>query len=104
MDYDVLIIGSGFGGSVSAMRLAEKGYDVGVLEVVRLSAAVERQLPRWRGTGVRGGELFVEARGEPRMHYVLVSDTARTQLVPRDPADPTPALAALETMTVAWRT
>ena len=30
--YDVLIIGSGFGGSVSAMRLAEKGYDVGVLE------------------------------------------------------------------------
>ena len=31
-DYDVLIIGSGFGGSVSAMRLTEKGYRVGVLE------------------------------------------------------------------------
>jgi cholesterol oxidase len=31
-DYDVLIIGSGFGGSVTAMRLAEKGYRVGVLE------------------------------------------------------------------------
>lgn len=30
--YDVLIIGSGFGGSVSALRLAEKGYSVGVLE------------------------------------------------------------------------
>jgi cholesterol oxidase len=30
--YDVLIIGSGFGGSVTAMRLAEKGYRVGVLE------------------------------------------------------------------------
>jgi cholesterol oxidase len=30
--YDVLIIGSGFGGSVTAMRLAEKGYHVGVLE------------------------------------------------------------------------
>ncbi|WP_028923173.1 GMC oxidoreductase [Pseudonocardia acaciae] len=34
-DYDVLIIGSGFGGSVSALRLTEKGYRVGVLEAGR---------------------------------------------------------------------
>ena len=32
MDYDVIIIGSGFGGSVPALRLSEKGYRVGVLE------------------------------------------------------------------------
>jgi cholesterol oxidase len=31
-DYDVLVIGSGFGGSVTALRLTEKGYSVGVLE------------------------------------------------------------------------
>jgi len=31
-DFDVIIIGSGFGGSVSALRLVEKGYHVGVLE------------------------------------------------------------------------
>ena len=31
-DHDFVIIGSGFGGSVSALRLAEKGYDVVVLE------------------------------------------------------------------------
>lgn len=30
--WDFLIIGSGFGGSVSALRLAEKGYSVAVLE------------------------------------------------------------------------
>ena len=34
-DYDVLIIGSGFGGSVTALRLIEKGYRVGVLEAGR---------------------------------------------------------------------
>ena len=31
-DFDVLVIGSGFGGSVTALRLTEKGYRVGVIE------------------------------------------------------------------------
>ncbi|NYG55041.1 GMC oxidoreductase [Nocardioides perillae] len=31
-DYDVLVVGSGFGGSVTALRLTEKGYRVAVLE------------------------------------------------------------------------
>lgn len=34
-DYDVVVIGSGFGGAVSALRLTEKGYRVGVLEAGR---------------------------------------------------------------------
>ncbi len=34
-DYDWIVVGSGFGGSVSALRLAEKGYDVAVLECGR---------------------------------------------------------------------
>jgi len=33
--FDWLVIGSGFGGSVSALRLAEKGHSVGVLECGR---------------------------------------------------------------------
>lgn len=35
MDADVIVIGSGFGGSVSALRLTEKGYSVLVLEAGR---------------------------------------------------------------------
>ena len=34
-DFDYIVIGSGFGGSVSALRLAEKGYKVAVLEMGR---------------------------------------------------------------------
>ncbi len=32
LDYDFVVIGSGFGGSVSALRLAEKGYKVLIIE------------------------------------------------------------------------
>jgi len=32
LDFDFIVIGSGFGGSVSALRLAEKGYRVAILE------------------------------------------------------------------------
>ncbi len=35
LHYDVLVVGSGFGGSVTALRLTEKGYRVGVLEAGR---------------------------------------------------------------------
>jgi len=31
-DFDYIVIGSGFGGSVSAMRLSQKGYNVGMIE------------------------------------------------------------------------
>ncbi len=34
-DFDFIVIGSGFGGSVSALRLVEKGYKVAVIEMGR---------------------------------------------------------------------
>ncbi len=46
-DYDVLIIGSGFGGSVSALRLTEKGYRVGVLEAGRRYADADFAKNSW---------------------------------------------------------
>ena len=47
-DFDVLVIGSGFGGSVAALRLTEKGYRVAVLEAGR--RFTEKDFPKtsWR--------------------------------------------------------
>ncbi len=47
-EYDVVVIGSGFGGSVAALRLAEKGYTVGVLEAGRRFADHEFPQTSWR--------------------------------------------------------
>jgi cholesterol oxidase len=52
-DYDVVIIGSGFGGSASALRLSEKGYRVAVIESGR----------RWDGTP---GTDFPKTNWNPR--------------------------------------
>jgi cholesterol oxidase len=47
-DYDVVIIGSGFGGSVSALRLREKGYSVAVIEAGRRFSDKDFPKTSWR--------------------------------------------------------
>ncbi len=47
-DFDVLVIGSGFGGSVAALRATEKGYRVGVLESGRRFTDDELPKTSWR--------------------------------------------------------
>ena len=47
-DYDVLVVGSGFGGSVAALRLTEKGYRVGVLEAGRRFTDSDFPKTSWR--------------------------------------------------------
>jgi cholesterol oxidase len=61
-DFDVLVIGSGFGGSVTALRLAEKGYRVGVVEAGRRFGPKDFARTNWNlrrflwmpGLGLRG--------------------------------------------------
>src|SRR5690242_10164309 len=47
MDCDFLIVGSGFGGSVSGLRLCEKGYQVVMLEKGRRFAAADFPKSNW---------------------------------------------------------
>jgi cholesterol oxidase len=78
-DFDFIVIGSGFGGSVAAHRLTEKGYRVGVMEMGR--RWTPQNLPRtnwrisrwiWRpGLGLRG---FFNI--EPFRHVVILHGCA----------------------------
>ncbi|HUW17440.1 MAG TPA: FAD-dependent oxidoreductase, partial [Actinomycetes bacterium] len=45
---DVVVVGSGFGGSVAALRLAEKGYRVVVVEAGRRFADADHATTSWR--------------------------------------------------------
>jgi hypothetical protein len=63
-DYDVVIIGSGFGGSVAALRAAEKGYSS--------AAGIHRKCGRREGLQLRRGHPQ-EVRQVPlRFRDVLV--------------------------------
>jgi len=46
-DFDFIVIGSGFGGSVTALRLAEKGYRVAVMEMGRRWQAEDFPRTTW---------------------------------------------------------
>src|SRR4051812_32364380 len=47
-DFDFIVIGSGFGGSVSALRLTKKGYRVAVLEMGRRWTAQDFPTTNWK--------------------------------------------------------
>ena len=47
IDHDVVVIGSGFGGSVAALRAAEKGYRVNVFESGRRFADEDFAKTNW---------------------------------------------------------
>jgi hypothetical protein len=75
---------------------------LGLLEIAPLTKDVARGLPRWNGAPVGGGELFVEDRGTPRMHFVLVASTAKTLVMPDPDVGTTDLMNRLEGLRADW--
>jgi hypothetical protein len=74
----------------------------GIIEVGPLTSRIARWLPRWAGTHVPGGELFVSDPRGPRMHFMLVASTAFASLVPMRSADPDAIADRLASTIVSW--
>ncbi|HEY4244645.1 MAG TPA: GMC family oxidoreductase [Kofleriaceae bacterium] len=93
-EFDFLVVGSGFGGSVSAMRLAEKGYSVGVLEMGKRWTAADFPKTNWnlrRWIWRPGAKLHGFYNMRPFKHVVILCGNgvgggsityANTMLVP----------------------
>ena len=80
MSYDVVVIGSGFGGSVAALRLVEKGYSVAVLEAGKRWEDKDFPKTSWRlrkflwapALGFHGIQRITLLRGDQKGAGVLV--------------------------------
>ena len=75
-DFDVIVIGSGFGGSVAALRAAEKGYSVGVMESGKRWP--DEQIPKtsWdvrKFLWMPGAEMYGIQRVEPLDDVLILS-------------------------------
>ena len=95
-DYDWLVIGSGFGGSVSALRLAEQGKRVGVLESGRRFADDELPNSTWDvrryffvpRAGLQGHPAAVGVQGRLRSSPARASAAAASATRTRSTARP----------------
>lgn len=78
-DFDYVVIGSGFGGSVSACRLTEKGYSVGVMEMGRRWNAEDFPKSNWnlrRWMWMPGLKLFGFYSMQRFKHVMVASGNA----------------------------
>jgi cholesterol oxidase len=95
-DFDYVVVGSGFGGAVSACRLAEKGYSVCVIEMGRRWTAEDFPKTTWnlrRWIWRPGLKLFGFYNMRPFKHVMILCGNAvgggsityaNTMLVPPD--------------------
>jgi cholesterol oxidase len=78
-DYDFVIVGSGFGGSVAACRLAEKGYSVAVIEMGKRWTAADFPKTTWslrRWIWRPGLKLFGFYNMRPFRHVMILGGHA----------------------------
>jgi cholesterol oxidase len=107
-DYDFIVVGSGFGGSVSALRLAERGYSVAVIEMGKRWRKEDFPKSNWNlwkhvwepALGMYGIIQLTLTRGAAFVHGAGVGGGslvyANTLLVPPDDAFRDPRWVGLD--------
>jgi hypothetical protein len=75
----------------------------GLLEAFQLTSPKAKGLPRYGGTRVAGGELFVSGQGTPKRNFVMASDSALTYIVPDHGVPDEMLQAGLAELTVRWQ-
>ena len=79
LDFDYLVVGSGFGGSVAACRLSEKGYTVAVVEMGKRWTAKDFPTTTWslrRWIWRPGLKLFGFYNMRPFKHVMILCGNA----------------------------
>lgn len=87
----------------SAPRVA-LDLPVGVVEITPLTAEVIELLPTWRGTAVRGGELYGGRFTDDAPYLTLVTETCRVVVLPGATTDVDEATRMLADLDATWRT
>ena len=75
---------------------------LGVLEIFELAGNKAKSVPRFRGTPVEGGEIFVGSRNTPQQYFMHVSKSTVSYLSPYDAGQPQAALDYLGEAQIAW--
>jgi hypothetical protein len=81
-------------------RIVKEIPGVGLLEMTRLNRQSARVLPNWRGTAVKGGELFRDTQGDGSDYFLLATPSALVTVLPGAASEPRQAPARLADLTV----
>lgn len=76
--------------------------DFAVLDIAPLTTEVNYQLPEWQGTPVNGGELFSANISRSIPFLILVTDSARVNIMPLDTNAIDGVVALAADLQVSW--
>jgi hypothetical protein len=96
-----IVVDSTIGTVEREPTLAKRVADIGMIEVVPATKRTVRMVPNWRGTAVKGGELF-RGRSADAPYYVLAAESAVAVIMPQHGVPLDTVAASLEDLTVSW--
>jgi hypothetical protein len=94
--------GGGSGDYTQGPGLARSVPGLGLVDAVELTSKTARRLPRWEGTRVRGGQLWVAKRHEHERYFVLAGHGSVARVHPDPREDQATVMARLSELSVSW--